>query len=60
MSLAKCTGLAEFMSRRRVMEWDNGGWGKEHVLFDKQACNCTVITEQQSRELMPGAFEEPQ
>lgn len=33
MSLAKCTGIAEFMSRRRVWEWENGEWGKEHVLL---------------------------
>jgi len=55
-TLAKCTGVREFMDRRVVSEWNNTKWDKEHVVFNEQDSDYRVITEPQARELAPGAF----
>jgi len=57
IQLAKCTGIGECEKRRRVREWVEGKWGKEHVVYHDQECSYTVITEAKARELAPSAFE---
>ena len=57
ITLAKCTGIGECEKRRRVREWDSGVWGKEHVVYNGDESDYTVITEQAARELAPSAFE---
>jgi len=55
-TLCKCTGVAEFMQRRRVQEWDGGKWDKEHVVFSGDETNYRVVTEDVARRLRAEAF----
>jgi alkylated DNA repair dioxygenase AlkB len=54
--LAKCTGVGEYMSRRRIQEWTDGKWQKEHVVFTGDEADYQVITEEAARGLVPEAF----
>ena len=56
LTLCKCVGIAEFMSRRRVQEWIEGSWGKEHVIYSGDESDYRVITEHRAVEIVPGAF----
>ncbi len=56
-TLCKCVGVAEFMQRRRVQEWSNGKWGKEHVLFSPAESDYRVISEEPARKIAPEAFD---
>jgi hypothetical protein len=58
-TLCKCTGVAEFMQRRRVQEWSNGKWSKERVIFSGDESNYRVVTEESARKLAPEVFETP-
>jgi hypothetical protein len=53
-ALCKCTGVGEYMERRKYKEWLGGNWGKEYVIVNEHAY--TVITEESSRQLAPAAF----
>ena len=57
--LCKCTGIAEFMKRRRLKEWSEGKWGKEHVIFSADETDYRVISEEVARRLAPEAFSTP-
>jgi len=56
VTLAKCTGIGECEKRRRVREWENGAWGKEHVVFAGDEQDYRVITEAAAQALAPEAF----
>jgi hypothetical protein len=55
-TLNKCTGIADFMKRRRVKEWIEGKWGNEHVIFPQREGDYRVISEEVARRLAPEAF----
>jgi hypothetical protein len=55
-TLCKCTGVAEFMLRRRVRDWEGGKWGKEHVVFSQHEEDYRVVNEENARRIEPGAF----
>jgi hypothetical protein len=55
-ALCKCTGVAEFMQRRRVKQWIEGKWGKEHVIFPQHDGDYRVISDEVAHRLAPGAF----
>jgi len=55
--LCKCTGVAEFMQRRRVQEWNNFKWEKEHVLFSAAESDYRVISIELARKIAPKAFD---
>ena len=59
--LAKCTAIAEFMSRRRFQLFEKD-WQKERTMGfkDYQEENFTVITEEDARALCPEAFAPPE
>ena len=57
--LSKCVGVADHTERRRVQEWADGRWGKEHVVFNGDESDYRVITEQTARRLAPEAFPKP-
>ena len=59
-TLAKCTAIGECEARRRVREWGDGKWQKEHVVYWGDDKHYTVIRETRARELAPAAFPEPQ
>lgn len=52
--LCKCTGIGEYMQRRKYQGWDGKGWNKEHVIVNE--FDFRVITEAAARELAPAAF----
>jgi hypothetical protein len=54
--LAKCTAIGECGARRRVREWVDGAWAKEHVVYGGDEGNYRVITAEGARELAPAAF----
>jgi hypothetical protein len=54
--LCRCTGVAEFMQRRRVQEWTESEWEKEHVVFSDHERWYQVISEEVARVLAPEAF----
>jgi hypothetical protein len=56
--LCKCTAIGECESRRRVREWVDGKWDKEHVVYGNEERHYRVITEAAARLLEPGAFAE--
>jgi hypothetical protein len=56
IQLAKCTGIGQCENRRRVREWIDGKWDKEHVVYNGDEPEYTVITEQAARDLAPEAF----
>jgi hypothetical protein len=55
-ALCKCTGIKEYMLRRTVSEWTDGGWKKEHVIFFDSESDYRVIREEVARKLAPDAF----
>ncbi len=55
-TLCKCTGVAEFMQRRRVRDWDGRRWEKEHVIFSQHEDDYRVITAACARRIAPEAF----
>ena len=55
-TLALCTGVAEFMNRRKVREWINSKWEKEHVIYAGDQRDYRVVDEETARELEPSAF----
>jgi hypothetical protein len=57
--LCKCAGVAEFMLRRRIRDWDGRKWGKEHVVFSGDESDYRVITEETARRIAPEAFPTP-
>lgn len=57
--LCKCVGIAEFMRRRRVQDWQEGRWAREHVVFGGDESDYRVITEAVARKLDPTAFAQP-
>jgi hypothetical protein len=57
--LCKCVGIAEFMQRRRVQDWNEGKWGKEHVVFGNDEFHYRVITEEAARKIAPEVFPAP-
>jgi hypothetical protein len=57
--LCKCVGIAEFMKRRRVRDWDGRKWGKERLVFSGDETDYRVITEENARRLAPEAFPKP-
>jgi hypothetical protein len=54
--LAKCTAIGECGARRRVREWVDGAWAKEHVVYGGDEGNYRVITAEGARKLAPAAF----
>jgi hypothetical protein len=56
-TLCKCVGIADFMKRRRVQDWNDGKWGKEHVVFSSDESHYRVITEEAARKIVPEAFD---
>jgi len=58
-TLCKCTGVAEFMQRRRIRDWDGSKWAKEHVIFPQYERDFRVITAEAARGLAPEAFPTP-
>ena len=58
-TICKCVGIAEFMQRRRVQEWIEGKWAKEHVIFSQHEDDYRVITEESARRIAPEAFPTP-
>jgi hypothetical protein len=56
-TLAKCTGIRECEQRRRVREWIDGKWEKEHVVYNADESCYRVITTEAARALAPGAFD---
>ena len=54
--LCKCTGVGEYMHRRKIQEWTDGTWGKEHVVFHDQEKEYRVVREDVARTLEPEAF----
>lgn len=59
-TLCKCVGVAEFMKRRKVREWSDGQWQKEHVVFSADESDYRVISEAAARKMAPEAFEPPE
>jgi hypothetical protein len=55
-TLCKCVGVAEFMKRRKVQEWTDGKWQKEHVVYSGDERDYRVVTEAAARTLAPAAF----
>jgi hypothetical protein len=58
-TLCTCVGTAEFMKRRKVQEWSDGRWQKEHVIFSSNEGDYRVVTEATARHLAPEAFPSP-
>ncbi|MGA3104549.1 MAG: hypothetical protein ABSD53_08720 [Terriglobales bacterium] len=58
--LAKCTAIGECGARRRVREWVDGAWAKEHVVYSGDEGNYRVITEDAARQLASDAFSAKQ
>ena len=57
--LCKCTSIGECENRRRVGEWWNGDWRKEHVVYSGDEDQYTVISTGTARALEPSAFGAP-
>jgi hypothetical protein len=55
-TLCKCVAIGDFMSRRRIREWGDDKWGKEHTIFSSDESRYRVITEMAARVLAPDAF----
>jgi hypothetical protein len=47
------------MQRRRVREWIEGKWGKEHAIYSEKEPIFRVIGESVARRLAPEAFPSP-
>ena len=58
-TLCKCVGVAEFMQRRKIQEWKDGGWSKERVIFNTEEDDYRVVTQTVARRLAPQAFPKP-
>ena len=63
-SLCRCTGIGDFMSRRRVKDFNRGAhpnnmWTHgDRVVFGSDENEYTVITDAAARRLFPQAFTE--
>jgi hypothetical protein len=55
--VCKCVGVSDYMNRVKVSNWQDGKWGKEHVVYNSDESYYRVITELAARAMEPGAFE---
>jgi len=57
--LCKCVGIGDSMQRRRVSEWVDGKWAKDHIVQASHESLYTVLTQEAARALEPRAFAKP-
>jgi hypothetical protein len=55
-TLCKCVGVADYMKRRKIQDWNGGYWGKERIVFSQYEPAYRVISQSAARRFAPGAF----